>query len=412
MTTNNQDQIALAKKYGTPLFVYDASTIEQRVRELKDFGTIRFAMKALPNLAVLSLMKKLGVVVDCVSLGELKRAKAAGFKLNAEHPEVVYTCDIFDRDSLSYVTENSIAVNMGSIEMIHQYGPIAKRKNITLRINPGFGHGHSQKTNTGGPSSKHGIWHEELQQALAAAKKYDLIVEGIHMHIGSGTDFKHLSTVCDAMYKVVKAVGNEVTMISAGGGLPIPYHKDEDRIEVQKYSELWWNTRDKLAKELGHDMRLEIEPGRYLVAESGSLLTEVRGTKNQGDKKYYLVDAGFNNNARPAMYGAYHHMDILTDNTDTTEEVVVAGPLCESGDVFTQLEGGTIATRELPKAKVGDILVIHDAGAYCASMGSHYNSKSHAAEVLLLNGKDYLIREKENEEELFRHEVIPAELKA
>ena len=399
----------LARQFGTPLYVYDQAAIERRVAQMKDFGRLRFAVKSLSNIAILVLMKKLGVFVDCVSEGEILRAMKAGFVPDSEPAEIVYTCDIFDRGALESVIKYNILVNFGSIDMIHQYGPIAKRKGIILRINPGFGHGHSQKTNTGGPSSKHGIWHEDLPQAVYTAVHYGLEVEGIHMHIGSGTDLEHLALVCDAMRDTVHRLGSSIRVISAGGGLPIPYRKGEQEINLDEYKSLWWNVRDKLSEDIGHEIVLEAEPGRFFSAESGYLIGEIRAVKQQGDNLFYLVDAGFNNLLRPIMYGAYHEISVccISPSNGTTQEAAVAGPLCESGDVFTQTEGGFVHFRELPEASVGDYVIIHTAGSYGSSMSSNYNSRPYCAEVLISKQQPHLIRKRQELSELIANEMIP-----
>jgi diaminopimelate decarboxylase len=312
------------------------------------------------------------------------------------HP-IVYTADIFDRQVLEIVVQENIHANIGSIDMIGQLGELARGRSITLRINPGFGHGHSAKTNTGGPSSKHGIWHEQLDQALAAAKRHDLSVTGLHMHIGSGTDFEHLSQVCAAIEKIALQVGDSITTISAGGGLPTPYRPEDIGLDVDRYFQLWDQSRKRLEIEFGHAVTLEIEPGRYLVAESGYLICEIRAIKSMGENRFYLLDAGFNNLARPILYGAYHPMTIAFAGPAhlTTQPVIVGGPLCESGDIFTQQDGGYVCTRELPVASVGDFLVIHCAGAYGFVMSSNYNSKPFAAEVLIDGDEVHLIRERQ-----------------
>ena len=366
----------LAKQFGTPSYIYDADTIRERISQLKQFDVIRFAQKANSNIAVLNLMRENGVVVDAVSTGEVHRARAAGYVTEGTH-QVVYTADIFDREALEMVVEQNLPVNCGSPDMIEQLGKLAPGREITLRINPGFGHGHSNKTNTGGQSSKHGIWHEDLQHCVDLAKEHNLIIAGLHMHIGSGTDFEHLSQVCDAMKETALAVGSSIHTISAGGGLPTPYRESDQPIDIDRYFQLWDATRKELEASFGHDVSLEIEPGRFLVAECGYLITEIRAIKNMGDNLFYLVDAGFNNLARPILYGAYHPMSIAFagDSTTETQGVIVGGPLCESGDIFTQEEGGFVCSRELPKANVGDVLVIECAGAYGFVMSSNYNSK-------------------------------------
>jgi diaminopimelate decarboxylase len=302
-------------------------------------------------------------------------------------------------------------VNCGSPDMIEQLAERAPGREITLRINPGFGHGHSRKTNTGGEQSKHGIWHEQLGKCLIRADELGLAVVGLHFHIGSGADLEHLSQVCGAMEKLAQEVGRRLTAISAGGGLPVPYREGEQYVDLDVYFELWDATRQKLEHEFGHGLRLEIEPGRYLVAESGYLVTEIRAIKQMGANTFYLVDAGFNNLARPILYGAYHPMSIVPADGDTRRplaEVVVGGPLCESGDIFTQQEGGYVCTRKLPLAQVGDFLVIENAGAYGFCMSSNYNSKPLAAEVLLCDGEAHLIRARQTFEDLVRGEAIPS----
>lgn len=405
------DVMELARRFGTPTFVYDAAKIVERLADLRAFDNVRYAQKACSNLAVLDLLRRHGALVDAVSAGEIHRALAAGYPPHGEPPPIVYTADIFDRESLDLVIEKNIHVNCGSADMIDQYGSQAPGREITLRVNPGFGHGHSRKTNTGGDCSKHGIWHEHLAECLVAADHYGLGVIGLHMHIGSGSDFAHLAQVCRAMESAAAVAGRNLRYISAGGGLPIPYREGEHYIDLERYFQLWDQSRKRLEARMDHPLRLEIEPGRYLVAESGYLLTEIRAVKRQGDNLFYLVDAGFNNLARPILYGAYHPMSIVPadGNTQRPEyEVIVGGPLCESGDIFTQEEGGIVARRRLPAAAVGDLLVIECAGAYGFVMGSNYNAKPLAAEVLLCDGQAHLVRRRQTWEDLIRGETIPA----
>lgn len=402
--------VELAQQFGTPTFVYDAGTILQRLEDLRAFDWVRYAQKACSNLAILDLLRRHGALVDCVSAGEIGRALAAGYAPRGTPPPIVYTADIFDAESLELVLQHDIHVNCGSADMIHQYGSRAPGRQITLRINPGFGHGHSQKTNTGGEHSKHGIWHEQLAESLEAASRYGLTVTGLHMHIGSGTDLEHLAQVCSAMEQTALQAGPAVQSISAGGGLPVPYRPEESYVDLGRYFALWDAARRRLEERFGHPVRLEIEPGRYLVAESGYLIAEIRAVKRQGQNLFYLVDAGFNNLARPILYGAYHPISIAPRDGNLQrpqQEVIVGGPLCESGDIFTQTEGGFVTRRRLPAAAVGDLLLIERAGAYGFVMGSNYNSKPLAAEVLIQDGQARLIRRRQTFEELIRDELIP-----
>lgn len=400
----------LVERFGTPTYVYDAATIRDRIDSLRSFDVIRYAQKACSNLAILDLMRREGVMVDAVSAGEIERALAAGYRSFGDPPPIVYTADIFDHDALRMVVDHNVAVNVGSPDMIDQLGEVCPGKNITLRINPGFGHGLSQKTNTGGEHSKHGIWHEQLEDCLRRADRHGLSVNGLHMHIGSGTDMEHLAKVCGAMQQAALQAGRSITTISAGGGIPVPYRPDESPVDLSGYFEQWDGHRKRLEEEFGHKVSLEIEPGRYLVAESGYLVSEIRAVKRNGDNVFYLLDAGFNNLARPVMYGAYHPMSIVPRDGDArrkTHEVVVGGPLCESGDIFTQQEGGYVSRRSLPVASVGDWLVIECAGAYGYVMSSNYNSKPFAAEVLVRRGTAHLVRRRQSYKDLMRGESIP-----
>ncbi|EUD10569.1 diaminopimelate decarboxylase [Providencia alcalifaciens] len=401
---------ALPAQFGTPVWVYDSEVIIDRIGQLKVFDTVRFAQKACSNIHILRLMREQGVKVDSVSLGEIERALVAGFQPGREKSEIVFTADVLDPGTLLKVTELDIPVNAGSIDMLQQIGEHKAGHPVWLRINPGFGHGHSQKTNTGGENSKHGIWHQDLPEALAKIQQYNLKLVGIHMHIGSGVDYQHLANVCDSMVELVVSAGVDIEAISAGGGLSTPYREHDEIIDVQHYYSLWDNARQRIEQHLGHHIELEIEPGRYLVAESGVLLAQVRAVKDMGSRHYVLVDSGFNDLMRPAMYGSYHHISVLPADGSSVghqplKETIIAGPLCESGDVFTQLEGGMVETRLLPAVNVGDYLVFHDTGAYGASMSSHYNSRPLLPEVLFVDGKPTLIRRRQTIQELLALEL-------
>ena len=408
---------ALARTHATPLWVYDADTIRARVERLRRFDTIRFAQKACSNTHVLRLLRSLGVQVDAVSAGEIERALHAGYDARDEHAGIVFTADLLDRAALALVARHAVPVNVGSVDMLDQLGEglgdAARGHRVWLRINPGFGHGHSRKTNTGGEHSKHGIWPADIPAALQAIERNGLRLQGLHMHIGSGVDYGHLAQVCDAMVQLVADVaaqGHDVTAISAGGGLSIPYRVGDASVDTDHYFSLWDAARARIAQALGHAVRLEIEPGRFLVAEAGALLAEVRAVKDMGANHFVLCDAGFNDLVRPAMYGGHHAISVLARANaavradlglaEQRRPTVVAGPLCESGDVFTQDAGGVVQPRALAPAEVGDLLVFHDAGAYGASMSSNYNTRPLAPELLVDGTATRVIRRRQTVAEL------------
>lgn len=386
---------AIVTEHGTPFWCYDVQTIKARVDQLACFETVRFAQKACSNLHILRLIREQGVRVDAVSLGEIERALLAGFSPAGTPAGIVFTCDLFDDVTLRRVVELNIEVNTGSIDMLRQLGERSRGHRVWLRINPGFGHGHSRKTNTGGENSKHGIWHDQVHEALDLIRQFGLKLVGLHMHIGSGVDYAHLEQVGNAMTSAVKMLDHDIEAFSIGGGLSTPYREGDEPVDIQRYSNAWRQARKDIEAFLGHPVRMEIEPGRFLVAESGCLVTEVRAVKKVGSRHFILVNAGFNDLMRPALYGAYHHMTLLdaegTPIHRPEHDYVVGGPLCESGDIFTQDEHG-VTPRLLPEAQVGDLLIMHDTGAYGASMSSNYNSRPLLPEVLIEQGQARLIR--------------------
>lgn len=381
----------IVTKFGTPVWIYNAAIIERQIMALRAFDVVRYAQKANSNIHILKLMKSHGVHVDAVSKGELERALLAGYTTD----ELVLTTDLLDRKTLDYVVEELITVNAGSIDMLRQVGERSRHHKVWIRVNPGFGHGHSPKVNTGGENSKHGIWHSDLDQAIDVIDHYNLDLKGVHMHIGSGVDYGHLQRVGQSMVDIIKTYHLDVSSISAGGGLSIPYRSSDHAIDVHHYFQIWDLARRDIEQYLGHRVTLEIEPGRYLVAQSGELVGEVRAVKTTGSGNqqvnYALIDVGFNELIRPAMYGSYHRLSAMGPDFKPLQSpllipTVVAGPVCESCDVFTQGENGELKPQNLPPLNVGDYIVIHDAGAYGASMSSNYNSRPLCPEFMI--GRD------------------------
>lgn len=399
----------IAEEYGTPAWVYDAAHIRAQIARLRSFDVIRFAQKACSNTHLLRLMRAEGVLVDAVSQGELERALAAGYEVKGPQEPVVFTADLLDRATLRRVVELGVPVNAGSPQMLDQVGSASPGHPVWIRVNPGFGHGHSRKTNTGGEHSKHGIWHEHLAESLELVDRHGLDLIGLHMHIGSGVDYGHLEAVCETMVKQVRLCGRDVRAISAGGGLSVPYAPGQPEVDTERYFRIWDAARQELARELGHPVRLEIEPGRFLVAGAGVLVSEVRAQKPVGSNHFVLVDAGFNDLMRPAMYGSSHRVSVLMPSgrprTEPELDTVLAGPLCESGDVFTQLEDGEVEPVPLPRTEIGDLVVFHDTGAYGASMSSTYNSRPLIPEVLVEDGEPRLIRRRQRVAELLALET-------
>ncbi|WP_417552628.1 diaminopimelate decarboxylase [Marinomonas fungiae] len=411
---NPNTLIEITQQFGTPVWVYDAATIRQQIRRLREFDVIRFAQKACSNTHILRLMREEGVMVDAVSAGEIERSLVAGYS-NSDNPEsIVFTADLIDRETIELVIQHHIPVNIGSMDMLYRIAEVNPHHPVWIRVNPGFGHGHSEKTNTGGPNSKHGISLEDLPRAVAVIQQYGLDLIGIHMHIGSGSDFAHLSQACQVMVEIVKLANVDIRAISTGGGLPATYTEKDVELDTNSFFRLWDEARKEIENHLGHVIKLEVEPGRFLVANAGVLVAEIHCLKSTQHHNFILVDAGFNDLLRPSMYGSYHKIEVVHQATHQKPAIIqsneleyaVAGPLCESGDVFTQDANGVICHQILVNAKVGDLLVFNDAGAYGASMSSNYNSRPLAPEVIIEEGKYRLIRKRQTISNLLALEAL------
>jgi diaminopimelate decarboxylase len=229
------------------------------------------------------------------------------------------------------------------------------------------------------------------------------------MHIGSGVDYMHLHRVCDSMLDAVRRLDRPIHAISAGGGLSVPYRSGEPEVDTGQYYAAWNETRLEVERIVGNKVRLEIEPGRYLTANAGLLVAQVRAVKKVADNHFVLIDAGFNELARPIIYGSHHDICFLTSTGSPVIgpfcSIALAGPLCEAGDVFTQHDGGFVVFRELPLPQVGDLAIVRDAGAYGATMSSNYNSRPLAPEIMLDDGGLTVIRKRQSIEQLLDLEV-------
>ncbi|MBK8179601.1 MAG: diaminopimelate decarboxylase [Planctomycetes bacterium] len=391
----------LAETHGTPLYVYHADTIRSRVAQLSSFDVVRYAQKANPNLSILRLVAGQGCAVDAVSAGEVLRALEAGF----EPDRIAYTADVFDDDAREQVAGNPIRVNCGSLDMLPALAAARPGAQVTLRVNPGFGHGHAPGVSTGGRASKHGIWHADLPRSLGLARTLGLTVTGLHVHVGSGSDLENLTEAARVFEDNASALRESLRTLSAGGGLPVPYRDGEGPFDVGAHFSAWDAARRRIGERVGRRLDLEVEPGRFLVAESGVLVARVLGTKSNDDVVFVLLDAGFHTLVRPALYGAFHRIVPLTPRGGAPRRTVVAGPLCESGDVFTRSRSGEWEPRVMAPLAPGDLVAIADAGAYGMSMASRYNSQPLPAEVLVDGGEARLIRRRETHQDLWRHEV-------
>ncbi len=409
----------IAAKVGTPFYFYDGDILAGLMGDLARLTRgeglqARYAIKANPARKVLDAAREAGIWIDAVSGNEVLRAKRAGFPMGNEPPVVMLTTDVFRDNGLDVVMDEGVLPNIGSPGMIRELAERGYRGPIALRVNPGFGHGHVQACDTGGPSSKHGLWFEDLEPVVASARSAGMPIVALHAHVGTGPQPGEFET---NMRRLVDVFGDlvtsmaDVTSVNLGGGIPHPYRPDAPALDLAGFGEILAGARHHLAERAGKPIRLEIEPGRYAVAGMAILVARVKDVKSTRSNEkgpgheFIMVDAGFNDLIRPAMYGSYHRISIIGEGAARPEEpFVVAGPLCESGDVFTRDEHELLQPRDLPRPEPGDLLVLHDAGAYSATMSSNYVSMGRVAQVFWEDGRARIIARRESFEDLIRQE--------
>lgn len=413
------DLEAIAARVGTPFYVYSAETLRRRIGDVQRMMDqphlqARFAMKSCSVRRVLEEVQRAGIWIDAVSGNEVLRAQGAGFAMGCEPPVVLLTADVFRDNAMSVVKEQHILPNIGSPAMIAELEAAGYRGPIAVRLNPGFGHGHVRECDTGGPSSKHGIWHDEALAVRNAAEVAGLPVVMLHAHIGSGPKIDEFTANMGKLAEFFAAMIPDFPDLSAvnfGGGIPHPYRPEQPTIDLTPVGKALANAQQLLSRAAGREIRVEIEPGRYFVAPSAALVTRVRDLKHTHENEkgpghsFVMVDAGFTDLVRPAMYGSYHHITVHGGGGPVTP-VVVAGPLCESGDVFTRDSHDFLDPRPIPLPKRGDLLILHDAGAYGFTMSSNYNSLGRAPQVWLDGGKAHLISRRETVEDVTRTECF------
>jgi diaminopimelate decarboxylase len=412
----------IAEKVGTPFWLYEAAVLRQRIADIQFMSDspqvqARFAMKACPITKVLREMAAAGIWIDAVSGNEALRALRAGHAAGHNPPVVCFTADVFRDNSLEVVLKHGLLPNIGSPGMVRQLAAAGYRGPVSIRVNPGFGHGHVNTCDTGGPSSKHGIWHSELMTVKAAVEAAGMQVAMLHAHIGSGPQYQelhdNLTRLALDFRELVKHFP-QLTAVSLGGGIPHNYRQREAQIPVEPLRELFASCQQRISAAAHRELRLEIEPGRYYVAPACTLIARVHDVKRtQTNEKgsgatFAMVDAGFVDLVRPAMYGSYHEIEVLGKKPGTPcEPIVVAGPLCESGDVFTRGGGSEeLEPRDLPRPEPGDLLALRDAGAYGYAMSSNYNSIGRAPQVWLEpDGSVELISRRETLDDLLKAET-------
>jgi diaminopimelate decarboxylase len=409
---------AIRAEFGTPVYVYDQARLEAAAREVLAFPnayglTARFAMKALPTAAIIRVLSDTGLHIDASSGFEVERALLAGVEPN----RIQLTAQELPRD-LKGLVERGVLFNACSLAQLEAFGQLFPGREVSVRINPGLGSGHSNRTNVGGPSSSFGIWHESLDEVLGVAESTGLRLTRMHTHIGSGGD-PEIWKRCARLSLEIAARLPEVTTLNLGGGFKVARMPGEDGCDLAEIGNVLRADFEEFARRYGRELKLEIEPGTYLVANAGVILanvTDVVDTGREG-RLFAKIDSGMTEVLRPALYGAEHPIAIVPGHAgDERDEVdvIVVGHCCESSDILTPAPGDPegLGPRLLPRPVVGDSLLIGGAGAYCSALASkNYNSFPEAPELLITNsGEVRLIRRRQSLEQMIANELLdPAE---
>jgi diaminopimelate decarboxylase len=404
--------IDLAQRYGTPLYVYDAAIVRRQIERVKRaFGSLPFrpfyAMKANGSLAILQLVRNSGFGCDCVSPGEIYIARQAGFTAD----EIWFTCSNVSDDDLRAVGDPRIVINVNSISEIDRILALDLPNPIALRVNPNVGAGHHVDVVTAGGGVKFGIDLAQIDDARMIVEDSGRKIVGLHAHIGSGIE--EVEPLLESARRLLQLSGDfpNLRWLNFGGGISVPYRPDDSEFPIEEYGREMAHIAGGLLR--ARDLKAILEPGRYVVAESGVLLARVTAKRISGGWWWIGCDTGFNHLVRPSKYGAYHHIVNAArgsrfalrnsyDETHLPEEAIVAGNLCESGDVFTRDAEGNVIPRRLDRTAVGDLLAFCDAGAYGFSMASHYNARLLPAEVLVDGNSVRLTRERQTMDELVK----------
>lgn len=388
--------LALAKKYGTPLYVYDLDLVSARYKEMLGYFKhpglrIFYAMKANHNFHVLKHLKNLGSGIDAVSPAEALLALAAGFTPK----DIIYTSSSTSVEEIKKIHSLGILQNIDTLSSLEHFGRHFKGGKVCVRFNTGVAGGAHKFVTTGGAGSKFGILVQDAEKVKNIARKYKLKIIGLHEHIGSGVG--EIEKMLRSMKKLLSIADKkhfpDLEFIDFGGGFKVPYTPGEKRIDYPAFGKKVMKLFSQFCKRYGRELKLYFEPGRYIAAEAGCLIIQVNTLKPGKNAIIAGTNSGFTQLIRPAFYSAYHHIVNLSNPDGNPKTYDIFGNICESGDFLAK-------GRKMPEVREGDYLAVLNAGAYCYSMGSVYNLRPLPGEVVVRKGKETLSRKALSPEEL------------
>ena len=394
-----QDLLQLVEEFGSPLYVYDAEKIEQQYQRLtKAFSKVEnfkvhYAVKALSNISILKVLKQLGSGLDTVSYEEVQLGLHAGF----EPQSIMYTPNGVSLEEIEQVAKLGVQINIDNLSILEQFGALHPKIPVCVRINPHVMAGGNANISVGHIDSKFGISIHQLPHLLRIVENTKMHINGIHMHTGSDIlDIDVFLYAAEILFETAKHF-KDLDFIDFGSGFKVPYKKDDIETNVEEFGKKLTKRFLAFEKEYGRPLTLAFEPGKFLVSQAGFFLAKVNVVKQTTSTVFAGIDSGFNHLIRPMLYGSQHFIENISNPKGKERFYSVVGYICET-DTFA-------SNRKIAEIKEGDILSFHNAGAYCFSMSSNYNSRVKPAEVLWLNGKGHLIRQRETFEDILRNQV-------
>ena len=396
---NIKDLLSISDTWGSPIYVYDAEKISSQYKRLSNaFGRvpslkINYAMKALSNISILKLMKKLGAGLDTVSIQEVKLGLKAGFT-----PEqIIFTPNGVSMNEIEEASLLGVQLNIDNLSFLEQFGSKYPHIPVCIRINPHVMAGGNSNISVGHIDSKFGISIHQIPHILRIVENTKMHINGIHMHTGSDIlDIDVFLYAAEILFDTAKHF-KELQFIDFGSGFKVPYKEGDIQTNIEELGERLSSRFLEFCKEYGRNLTLAFEPGKFLVSEAGYFLVKVNVIKQTTSTVFAGVDSGFNHLIRPMFYGATHSIENISNPEGRKRFYSVVGYICET-DTFA-------SNRQISEITEGDILCFRNAGAYCYTMASNYNSRLRPAEVLWINGEAKLIRKAETFEDLLHNQI-------
>jgi len=392
--------LELIEKYGSPLYIYNTAKMKDQYRRLNDaFKSsrvkIHYAAKALTNINILKVFNKMGAGLDAVSIQEIWLAKKAGFKPQ----DIIFTPNCVSFEEIEMAVKEGVIINIDNLSILEQFGH--KHGNsipVCIRINPHIMAGGNSKISTGHVDSKFGISIYQIPHVLRILETTGLRAEGLHMHTGSDIlDIEVFLKGVEIMLSTARQFEN-LNYIDLGSGFKVPYKADDIFTDIEALGDILTKKFNAFCKEYGKKLSLIFEPGKFLVSEAGVFVAKVNVIKHTTSTVFAGLDTGLNHLIRPMFYDSYHHIVNISKPSGKTRIYTVVGYICET-DTFGW-------NRKINEISEGDYLAFMNAGAYCYSMASNYNSRCKPAEVMIENGKDILITKRETLDDLLKNQII------